>query len=153
MAEDWEFSGCPGVKTELSLQGALVWSLAGELRSFMLCDVLKKTINKCSRVQQIQFALCIYRCKTQRWETHRYGRQTVIIMNAVIRLWALQIPCFLATLPISIMQFPLIPHIRCNAHLSPFLALQLCRIHHICIWRRMTLCSLHYLHNCAFENS
>ena len=112
---------------------------------------LKKTINKYGskygRVQQIQFALCIYRCKTYRWETCRYGRQTVIIMNEVIRLWALQTPCFLATLTISIIQVPLIPHIRGHAHLIPFLALQFCRIHNICIWRRMTLCSLHYLHN------
>ena len=68
-------------------------------------------------------------------------------MNEVIRLWALQTPCFLATLTISIIQVPLIPHIRGHAHLIPFLALQFCRIHNICIWRRMTLCSLHYLHN------
>ena len=45
MAENQEFSGCPVVKTELPLQGALFRSLAGELRSFILCGVAKKTIN------------------------------------------------------------------------------------------------------------
>ena len=107
MAEDREFSGGSVVKIEFPMQGALVQSLAGELRSFMLCGAAKKNINKYGskygRVQQIQFALCTYRCKTYRWETCRYGRQTVIIMNAVIRLWASQTPCFLATLPISII--------------------------------------------------
>ena len=38
----WDFAGAPVVRTLLPLQGAWVQSLAGELKSLMLCGVAKK---------------------------------------------------------------------------------------------------------------
>lgn len=38
----WNFPNCPVVKATLSLQGAWVWPLVGELRSCKLCGVVQK---------------------------------------------------------------------------------------------------------------
>lgn len=82
------------------------WSdpLAGELRSFMLCGVAKENINKYGSkygsIQQIQFALCIYRCKLQ-MRNLQIWKADCNYDECIIRLWASQTPCFLAT-----SQFP-----------------------------------------------